>query len=112
MQSKNWVKFLKAVAEKINNSENLAELLKIKNNSGDIPLHTAAQNGENGVTFLTTVAEILKDKPNDLKELLEIKNGHSNTPLHEAASKGNIDFLNAMSKILNKPEKLKELLKM
>jgi hypothetical protein len=97
------------VAEKLNNSGKLKELLEINTGTG-IPLHRAI-NSNHGVAFLNAVTDKLE--PKELKELLLLPSGLT-TPLSWTvqwdASRRNTAFLQAAIDAFEGKDKQKEIL--
>jgi ankyrin repeat protein len=96
--------FLKAIIEKLSVtplakplSDQLADLLEIRDPSGYIPFHWLAKAGK-GVKFLETAAEILTK--NKLTELLNIKDDSGNTPRDVAMDVENEEFQETVNRLV------------
>jgi len=79
---------LKALKDSGFSKEDITKLLSIKNDNGNTPLNTAAENGQ-----LPALIKALIDSgfsKEDIMKLLSIKNDNGNTPLHEPAREGKL----------------------
>ncbi|MDR1435068.1 MAG: ankyrin repeat domain-containing protein, partial [Puniceicoccales bacterium] len=114
-ESPNGAAFFEAVVKQLNNETELKALLAMKNgkdNTGNTPLHFAAQCGN--VDFLNAVAgKLEKDQLKDLLAMGNENNNTGNTPLHLAVGTPNgAAFFKAVAEQLKNETDLKAFLGM
>jgi ankyrin repeat protein len=91
--------------------QQLLELLKERDRSGNTPLHLAAMSGPTGTAFLVKVAECVSQE--QLLKLLVEQDQFGNTPLHWAARNDDPDatFFEKLTRILSREQLLGLLIK-